>query len=339
MEINDKIQRQIEIIKEKSLLLRPLVVIRCITYNQEQFIRDALDGFLMQKTSFPFVAIVHDDASTDNTKEIICEYAKKYPDIILPIFEEENQYSKHNGSVGRVINFACFTSGAKYIAFCEGDDYWTDPLKLQKQVNFLENNPEYGLIYTKVSYFCQKSKRILRIWGGSSETFDSLLKENVIPTLTVLLRTNIYKNYLKDIQPENHKDWRMGDYPIWLYFSLKSQIKFLQETTGVYRILSESASHSKSYEKQLLFSLGSNQIINFFNKYIGFETTISSIKIEELKLQLAIIKKNKELIDEQRKALQQLSKKKICKLLWLRIKFLCLFPKLTTNLLKIKRFL
>src|SRR5574344_1986516 len=125
---------------------KPLVVIRCITYNHESYIRDCLNGFVMQKTTFPFVAVVHDDASTDKTADIIREYAEKYPDIIKPIYETENQYSKSDGSLERIMN--AHTKG-KYIALCEGDDYWIDPLKLQKQVDFLEANPEYSMCFHK----------------------------------------------------------------------------------------------------------------------------------------------------------------------------------------------
>lgn len=120
----------------------PLVTIRCITYNHEPFIRQCLEGFVMQKTNFPFEAIVHDDASTDGTAAIIREYAEKYPDIIKPIYETVNQYSKHDGSLRKIMD--AHTRG-KYIAMCEGDDYWTDPLKLQKQVDILENNPSVSL--------------------------------------------------------------------------------------------------------------------------------------------------------------------------------------------------
>ena len=118
----------------------PLVTIKCITYNHEQYISDALDGFLMQETTFPFEVIVHDDASTDNTAKIIKEYEKKYPNIIKPIYETENQYSKHDESITRIINSKI---KGKYIAFCEGDDYWTNSKKLQIQYDFLENNSDY----------------------------------------------------------------------------------------------------------------------------------------------------------------------------------------------------
>ena len=126
--------------EQNKLEPQPLMVtIRCLAYNQEKYIRDCLEGFVMQRTNFRFEAVVHDDASTDGTAAVIKEYAAKYPDIIKPILETENQYSKHDGSLGRIMEE--HTHG-KYVAFCEGDDYWTDPLKLQKQVDFLEGHPD-----------------------------------------------------------------------------------------------------------------------------------------------------------------------------------------------------
>lgn len=132
----------------------PLVVVRCLAYNHEPYILDCLDGFIMQKTDFRFVVIIHDDASTDNTAKIISEYANKYPDKIISILQKENLYSKHQGLIGQIICKACKDTGAKYIAMCEGDDYWTDPLKLQKQVDFMEANPEFYLCFhnTLVKY-------------------------------------------------------------------------------------------------------------------------------------------------------------------------------------------
>ncbi|MDD3037979.1 glycosyltransferase [Bacteroides sp.] len=120
----------------------PLVTIRCLAYNHELYIRECLEGFIMQKTHFRFEAIVHDDASTDGTAAVIREYAEKYPNIIKPIFETENQYSKHDGSLRKIMD--AHTHG-KYVALCEGDDYWIDPYKLQKQVELLEDNADCSL--------------------------------------------------------------------------------------------------------------------------------------------------------------------------------------------------
>src|SRR5690606_25359461 len=103
------------------------------------FIRQCLDGIFMQKCNFEYEILIHDDASTDDTQKIIKEYQQKYPEIIKPILQTENQYSK--GVRGIMARFNFPRAKGKYIALCEGDDYWTDPLKLQKQIDFLENNP------------------------------------------------------------------------------------------------------------------------------------------------------------------------------------------------------
>lgn len=121
-----------------------LLSISCITFNHEPYIRQCLDGFIMQKTNFAFEVLIHDDASTDGTEEIILEYEKRYPSIIKPIYEKENQWNKgRKGSA--IFNFP--RAKGKYIALCEGDDYWTDPLKLQKQVDFLESHPDYAMCF------------------------------------------------------------------------------------------------------------------------------------------------------------------------------------------------
>lgn len=117
----------------------PLVSICCMAYNHASYIRQCLDGFMMQKTNFLFEVLIHDDASTDGTQEIIREYADRYPELINPIYQIENQYSKGISPLRQIL-FPM--AKGKYIALCEGDDYWIDPLKLQKQVDFLESHNE-----------------------------------------------------------------------------------------------------------------------------------------------------------------------------------------------------
>ena len=226
----------------------PVLTIQCIAYNQAPYIRQCLEGFCMQKTNFRFEAIVHDDASTDDTALIIREYAEKYPDIIKPIYETENQYSKKDGSLRRIMNK--HTCG-KYVAYCEGDDYWTDPLKLQKQVDFLEANVDYGLIYGKERVFVQNKQKVsLSSFGRQTSSYEQLLLENTIPTLTVCFRT-IYLLEFMEIKEMHNK--MLGDYPLWLYIASKSKLKFANEVLGVYRKLELSASHFDSYLKQLNF--------------------------------------------------------------------------------------
>jgi len=229
---------------------QPLVTIRCITYNHEPYIRQCLEGFVMQKTNFKFEAIVHDDASTDKTADIIREYAEKYPDIIKPIYETENQYSKSDGSLGRIMN--AHTKG-KYIALCEGDDYWTDPLKLQKQVDFLENNPEYGMCFTNVDRYFQDSNKWEKAYFDESisDEVSSLSKYIIrvpwIATCTWVLRSKCLKKYNPLISGVKMV---YGDLPLVLHILLSYKVHYLPSTTTVYRVLNSSASHGHSLRKQ-----------------------------------------------------------------------------------------
>lgn len=247
--------------------LKFIVAIKCAVYNHEPYLRQCLDGFVMQKTNFKFVAIVHDDASTDKSAEIIKEYAEKYPEIIKPIYEIENQYSKRNGSLRKVMESAIFATGCKYIAICEGDDYWVDPFKLQKQVDVLESSEYIGLVYSKVQYFYQSKNKFKEEFGQEYNDYSSLLRKNCIPTLTAVLRTDLYKKYIEEIQPST-KGWKMGDYPMWLWFAQNSKLYFLNEIQGVYRVLDNSASHSTNYLTKLRFTINSAKITYYFaSKY------------------------------------------------------------------------
>jgi glycosyltransferase involved in cell wall biosynthesis len=155
----------------------PLISICCITYNHENYIGDAIEGFLMQEADFPFEVILHDDASTDATADIIREYERKYPDIIKPIYQTDNQYSKGK-------NVALFTFKAakgKYIALCEGDDYWIDPLKLQKQITEMEKHPDCHISFHPAIMRCVNGSRDDRMLGFHSE------KTTIFPIEKVIL--------------------------------------------------------------------------------------------------------------------------------------------------------
>lgn len=238
----------------------PMVSICTLTYNQAPYIRQCLEGLLMQKTDFLFEILIHDDASTDGTVAIIQEYEKKYPLIIKPIYQKENQYSKR---VNISCTFQYLRAKGKYIALCEGDDYWTDPLKLQKQVDLLEQTPEIGVVYSRAQCFYQKSKKIKETIGKDYISFENLLYVNVIPTLTVMFRKELQRRYEYEINP-HEKQWKMGDYPMWLWMSKNSKLYFMNEITGVYRILDESASHSKSIDKYMEFYKSCKEIQYFF---------------------------------------------------------------------------
>src|SRR5690554_1131863 len=124
--------------------VQPFVSISCTTYNHEKYIKDAFEGFLMQETTFPVEILVHDDASTDSTADIIREYEAKYPSLFKVIYQHENQYSK-KVKIGPTFQHPRVKG--EYYAPCEGDDYWTDPLKLHRQVGLLEKHPEVSFSF------------------------------------------------------------------------------------------------------------------------------------------------------------------------------------------------
>lgn len=211
-----------------------MVTIRCLAYNQEPYIRQCLDGFVMQKTDFRFEAIVHDDASTDGTAAIIREYAEQYPDIIKPIFETENQYSKRDGSIRRIMNE--HTRG-KYVAICEGDDYWIDPLKLQKQVDFLEGNPEYTMCFNRTIYYSEKTKKYIKENVAYSKSQTAHLKDIIQKGGTFISTCSIvYRHSLQNESYPNYcKKCLIGDYPLQIYCAIKGRVYYFNEAMSVYR--------------------------------------------------------------------------------------------------------
>lgn len=218
-----------------------LVAINCLTYNHEPYIRQCLEGFVTQKTKFRFVAIVHDDASTDNTAKIVREYADKYPDIIKPIFETVNQYSKKDGSLDRIIKQAINETNCKYIAVCEGDDYWTDPFKLQKQIDFLENNPEYTMCFHNAIEHYEKNiggenikDKIFSRISDKDYTGTSLLRHWIVPTASIVYRksildTDIYKRSIAN------KNFIYGDILLILSCAERGKIRGISDIMSVYR--------------------------------------------------------------------------------------------------------
>lgn len=209
----------------------PIVSVCCLVYNHEPYLRECFEGFIMQQTTFPIEILVHDDASTDHSADIIREYAAKYPDLFKPIYQTENQYSKG------VDVFAINAKRAQgnYIALCEGDDYWTDPLKLQKQVDFLEANPDFSLCFHKVKVWKQKDSVLVDDFitrDVPSETdIHELAKGNYIHTPSVVFRND--KRVFDSISKMGKLG--VGDYPMWMLCAQYGKIKKFDECMAVYR--------------------------------------------------------------------------------------------------------
>lgn len=218
-----------------------MVSVICTAYNHEKYIRQCLDGFVIQETSFRFEVIVHDDASTDHTADIIREYEKKYPDIIKPIYQIENQYSKGTRITQNIIFPKC---RGKYIAICEGDDYWCDPQKLQKQVNLLENHTECNFCVTRVRTVQEdgsdrgelRPDYSLRSGVISSEDFIRMVctKYSFQTSSYCFRRTSMAALYaqasaLRDACP-------VGDQVYLLFFGQEAPVYYLNEITSCYRV-------------------------------------------------------------------------------------------------------
>lgn len=264
--------------------MKPLVSVWIITYNHEKYIAEALESVVMQKTSFDFEIVIGEDCSTDRTRSIIEEYQQKYPNLIVPVYHEINV-----GAMRNAYEFTLPLCKGQYIACLEGDDYWTDPLKLQKQVDFLEANEEYVMIFTN---------SIVKVEVGDSDTnFDrgleninksrsfsnvEIFNNWIVPTASVLFRNNAlddfyYKNIIK-----NNK-FIYGDIVLFLYLYSKGKIFGLTDLTVTYRRQINGATNVKpsiEFDEKYYFHL--KEIVKVFGN------DLKTIKIKSIIAKLSL---------------------------------------------------
>lgn len=259
-----------------------MVSINCTTYNQESYIADAIESFLMQKTNFKYEILIHDDASTDNTRSIIKKYEKQYPDIIKPIYQEENKYSK-GIKVNYEYNFK--RSKGKYIALCEGDDYWTDPYKLQKQVDYMESNPECTLCMHMVEAVNADTKQSLRFirpynYNKICSTEEVMMGGGgFVGTNSLLFPKKAFKN-----APEFYHNCPVGDYPLQILLTYKGYAYYMNENMSAYRVNSKNSWSRRmlnvSNEKKIQHIDKVEKMLDGFNIYSNreYENTINKLK-------------------------------------------------------------
>lgn len=212
---------------------RPKVSVCCVAYNHEKYIADAIEGFLMQRTVFPFEILIHDDASTDHTPMIIREYEKRYPGLIKGVYQNENQYSRGE----RVSRFLLERAKGSYIAICEGDDYWTDPRKLQQQVEYMEGHPEctlcvHGAVHINKDSITLKTKtrparRSRRFYAG--EVIEG--GGGLFPTNSFLYPARFVKD-----RPEYYYRSPVGDYPLAIYLATQGYVYYMDRMMSAYRV-------------------------------------------------------------------------------------------------------
>lgn len=238
--------------KKNTTQEQPIIVaIHCLIYNQEPYLRDCFEGFLKQQTNFRFVAVVHDDCSKDKSADIIREYAEKYPDIFIPIIETENQWSKADGSIYRIMNEAIDATGAKYVAYCEGDDYWIDPHKLQKQVDILEADETLMMCCTNCSVVDNHSQMIHPVRPeavvkdnkeGRYSLRDFFKDNHQYPTMSVVFR-NTHKEEVRAKFEHTQNKW-LGDWTLWICLLIFGDMYYIDEVTAAYRVNPTSITHN-----------------------------------------------------------------------------------------------
>jgi glycosyltransferase involved in cell wall biosynthesis len=211
----------------------PLLSVCLITYNHVKYIAQAIDGVLMQKVNFAWELIIADDYSTDGTRDILISYQKKHPEFIKLILQKKNV-----GAYRNWMDMIAYPQG-QYIAYLDGDDYWTDPLKLQKQVDFLEANPEFVICGHHTNELFNDTLRAPLNLGATNNgvfTIEDLAKGNLVYSPSV-----VYRNGLIEQLPPWFENASAGDYALHMLNARKGKIKYLPDTMAVYRIHTEGA--------------------------------------------------------------------------------------------------
>lgn len=230
----------VEISDSTRLVRDPLVSVNMITYNHELFLAEAIEGIVNQKTIFPFELIIGEDCSTDSTREIALAYQQRFPEIIRVIYSESNVGAKRNSK--RVI----INSRGSFVAHCEGDDYWHNDKKLDLQIGFLLENPDYTIVHSEYDlHFDLKTHRSVNsnFYNNipQGDVFERLICHNFITTCTVVLSLPILKAYMETGIYSNR--YAMGDYPMWLYAAMKGKVGYIPQSLATYRQNIGSAMH------------------------------------------------------------------------------------------------
>jgi glycosyltransferase involved in cell wall biosynthesis len=270
-----------------------MISVGVMGYNQEKYVRQAMDSVLAQQCSYPFEIVISDDASLDNTRAILEEYQQKHPGIIRLLPRAPNK--------GVLRNYADVVKECKgkYIAFCHCDDYWHDPLKLQKQVDFMEQNPGYGLVHTDADFYLEKSSSTIYSYHSKThpdmpegDVFEALLASRFsVVTPTALYTKDAMDKYV-DFDEFEKAGFLYEDLPTWLALSKHVKVKFLKGSTSTYRVIDNSHSHPKNGDRKLQLLQGHYNMKMYFIKKFGVAADVVKefeIKFNQQKFTLAYL--------------------------------------------------
>lgn len=220
----------------------PLVSICCATYNHEPFIAEAIEGFLMQRTSFPVEILIHDDASTDRTAAIVRSYEARHPGLIRTIYQSENQYSK-NIHIAH-LNYA--RARGSYIALCEGDDAWTDPLKLEKQIALMRQHPECQLSFhcaPRIDYARNRLRKMIGVYGDANRVITTeeviVKKHGAIPTASCVAKIEAIRRFTEFACARPYLT--LGDIYLQIISSLNGGALYINDPMSLYRARTEGS--------------------------------------------------------------------------------------------------
>ena len=245
---------------------QPLVSVVCLTYKHEKYLAQAIESFLAQETDFSFEVLIHDDASPDGTLAIARQYADKYPHIIRVIAQTENQHSKGV----RIPPLLFAKARGRFIAYCEGDDFWIDNHKLQKQADLLLRDEELGAIFTDADILYEGKSKLIKAYDRSTrrkiptgDVRKSLLVGNPYKTCTSMFRLELVMGY--EVMADRLRA-RMCDYVWWLTIAENTKVAYINQSTATYRVLRQSASHFVSAIPAVRFARSGLRVALYFNK-------------------------------------------------------------------------
>jgi glycosyltransferase involved in cell wall biosynthesis len=260
---------------------KPLVSICCITFNHAPYIGECIQGFLMQQTDFPIEILIFDDASTDGTQDFLKDSAAKDSRIRL-FLQKENQWKKKKYGL---LEWLFPASNGKYIALCEGDDYWTDPLKLQKQVDFLEAKQKYSMCFTR-SFSLRNGQLKLQSLPKRSRdySFFDFIKENICFSNTIVVRSSLIKEMIHDLASQKGAV-TAGDWFMVLFMAKKGKVRYLADATGVYRWHSTGIWSSLGFTEKLEAGIKQMELFDAYFKYEYHNEFMEAQRLRRLKYQ------------------------------------------------------